>query len=302
MKSIKRLLYGWIEKKFLAGCTNFNSLKTRKRCRSKKLAREMFAENNIPHAGGEIFYGPVAPIRFAKRFNFPLVVKPNVGGFSRGSHFPINSMSQLLKAAIQVKIWWPSSVVEEYLEGANYRVLVAGDRILSIIRRYPPQVTGNGQATIEQLIDEENKIRAQMQLHPVITPIAKDRKTRNYLAKSGKSLETIPGKDEVVRLHNRIALTTGGVIETIDPQSVPKENLELFQKIPGLLEANLLGIDAIFEQGIETSYRNQKTIFLEVNSRPYIKMHDYPRYGVKDDFRAHLDTLAEISLNDRDIF
>lgn len=288
MISLKRKLYGWIELRFLDGCSNFNSLATRQRCRSKYLARTMFAEHGIPHARGQVFYGLLIPFRFAAEFGFPLVIKPNVGGFSRGSHFPITTYSQLLKAILLAKLWWPSSVVEQYLEGRNYRILATGDRILSVIRRYPPQVAGDGQATIKELIDLENTVRARMELYPVMHSITIDGATTRYLRRNGKTLLTIPEAGETVQLHHRIALAAGGVVETIDRKTIPKENIELFLKIPNLLQANLLGIDAIFTEGIEVSWRDQQVIFLEINSRPYLKMHEYPRYGAKDDLQSSL--------------
>lgn len=302
MRTLKRKLYGWIERRFLDGCSNFNSLATRKACRSKYLARTMFAEHGIPHARGQVFYGLLAPFRFAAKFGFPLVIKPNVGGFSRGSHFPITTCSQLFKATLLVKLWWPSSVVEQYLEGRNYRILITADRILSVIRRYPPQVVGDGQAKIGELIDRENAERDRMGLYPVMHPIATDSKTRRYLKRNGKTLLTVPDLGETVRLHHRIALAAGGVVETIDQKTIPQENIELFLKIPNLLQANLLGIDAIFTEGIEVSWRDQQVILLEINSRPYLKMHEYPRYGGKDDLHSSLQQLATLAIDDKDVF
>ncbi len=302
MKSLKRKLYGWIERRFLDGCSNFNNLATRRRCRSKQLARAIFAEHKIPHARGQVFSGLIAPFRFAAKFGFPLVVKPNVGGFSRGSHFPINSYSQLLKATLLVKLWWPRSVVEQYLEGRNYRILATRDRILSVIRRYSPQVVGDGLSTIEALIDRENLVRARMSLYPVMHPISKDIRTRRYLARDKKTFKTIPAAGQTVRLYNRITLAGGGVVETVAQKTIPQENIQLFLKIPNLLEANLLGIDAIFTKGIEISWREQQVIFLEVNSRPYLKMHEYPRYGRKDDLHLSLQQLAMLAIDDKDTF
>lgn len=302
MESLRRMVYSQIEQKFLAGCSNYNSLTTRRNCRSKKLAREMFARHNIPHARGEIFYGLLTPFRFAGKYGFPLVVKPNVGGFSRGSHFPIWSYGQLLKAAIQVKVWWPSSVVEQYLEGKNYRVLVARDRVVSVIRRYPPFVVGDGSATVEELIDRENATRERLRLYPVVRPIAKNSRTLRFLQHSGKEYSSVPKEGETVQLHNRIALAAGGVVETIDQTTIHPDNLRLFQRIPGLFGANILGVDAIFEHGIEFSRDSQKTIFLEVNSRPYLKMHDVPRYGLKDNIQEYLRQLAGLDIAGRDLF
>ena len=75
----------------MGGCSNYNSLEVRKSCRSKEQARDKFQQGNIPYAKGLIFFNPFAAIRFAKEHGFPLVIKPNVSGFSRGSHFPIRN-------------------------------------------------------------------------------------------------------------------------------------------------------------------------------------------------------------------
>lgn len=262
----------------------------------------MFAEHRIPHAKGTIFYGFIKPFMFVKKHGFPVVVKPNVGGFSRGSHFPINSYSELFKAVIQVKIWWPSSVIEQYLEGKNYRIVVVKDTIMSVIRRYPPFVIGDGQSTIGELIDMENRVREQMKLGPVIHPIEKNRSILKFLNKKHLSFESVPQKDENVVLFNRISLAPGGVVETVEMNQVHEDNKKLLLKILPLFKANILGIDAIFEKGIDHPYTAQKVIFLEVNSRPYLKMHDYPRYGRKQDLAPFFNRLDELTISGKTIF
>jgi D-alanine-D-alanine ligase-like ATP-grasp enzyme len=302
MKTLRQMLYSWVDRKFLGGCSHYNTLATRKSCRSKKQAREAFSDNGIPHARGEIFYGLLAPFRFAKKYGFPLVVKPNVSGFSRGSHFPITTYGELLKAVLLVKIWWPSSVVEQYLEGRNYRIVVVKDGIMSVIRRYPPFIVGDGQSTIAELIDRENEIRREMNLYPVIHPLSKDSRTVRYLGKKKLGLSSVPGDGELVTLHNRISLAPGGVVEILDKGTIHPKNLQLFQQIPSLFHANILGVDAIFEKGIEYPHDEQRVILLEVNSRPYLKMHDFPRYGEKEDLRPYLEKLASLDIGERDIF
>ncbi len=302
MKPLKQIIYSWVEKKFLGGCSNYNSLSTRKSCRSKKQAREMFSKNGIPCARGEIFYGPVKPFRFVKKYGFPVVVKPNVSGFSRGSHFPISSYYDLLKAIVFVKIWWPSSVIEQYLEGKNYRVVVVKDEIMSVIRRYPPFIIGDGTLTIGELIDRENKMRFQMKLGPVIHSIQKSFKIARFLKKKKLSFSSIPLKGKMVTLYNRISLAPGGIIEALDKESMHELNRELFFKILPFFNANILGIDAIFEKGIDIPYTDQRVIFLEVNSRPYLKMHDYPRYGEKQDLHHFYDVLNTLKIQQKGIY
>jgi len=302
VKSPKALLYRWISRRFMAGCSNYNSLEVRKQSRSKRQAREMFAVHDIPHAKGRIFLNPLDARRFAKEHGFPLCVKPNVGGFSRGSHFPINNMRELDKAAFGVKAWWPTSVVEQYLEGANYRVLATTDELVSVIRRYAPFVDGDGEHSLRDLIDAENATRETLKLYPTMHPIGKEQQTIDHLAGRGLTLDSIPAPGERVTLFHRVALAPGGIVETIDRRTIPVVNRELFLRVVHAFDARLFGIDVIFEQGIEIDYREQRCIFLEVNSRPYTRMHAYPRYGKADDLHAFHDEMDALPVADSDTF
>lgn len=286
----------------MAGCSNYNSLKVRQASRSKKQAREMFDRHDIPHAKGTLFYNPLTAHRFAREHGFPLCIKPNVSGFSRGSHFPITNYRQLWKAALMVKIWWPGSIVEQYLLGANYRVLATSDNLISVIRRYPPFVDGNGHDSIEKLIDDENAIRKQMGLYPTMYPIDKSASVTRYLKSQGKTLNTVPAAGERVLTFNRVALAPGGVVEIIDQDSIPASNKAMFLKVIQAFEANLFGIDVIFEEGIEKDYREQKCIFLEVNSRPYTRMHSYPRYGNAEDLEHFYNEMDSLVVAGSDTF
>ena len=286
----------------MAGCSNYNTLAVRRSCRSKAQGREKFREHEIPHAKGDIFLSPWSAHKFAKQHGFPLVIKPNVSGFSRGSHFPITNFKELWIAALWVKVWWPTSVIEQYLLGRNYRVLATQSELVSVIRRYPPFVDGNGADTISRLIDSENATREAMGLYPTIYPINKSPQVIAYLEGHGKSLETVPADGERVYLFNRVALAPGGVIETIDRKSVPVENRQLLLKVVKVFDATVLGIDVIFEKGIEYPHTEQRCIFLEVNSRPYMTMHDVPRYGPKEDLSGFYASMDELTVADSDIF
>ena len=302
MKAAKKLIYQWISKQFMSGCSSYNSLDVRKNCRSKKQARKVFSENAIPHAQGQVFFNPLQAYRFAKQHGFPLVIKPNVSGFSRGSHFPITNFLELWKAVFMAKLWWPTTVVEQYLEGHNYRVVVVKGQIMSVLERYPPFVNGDGVRTISELIDEENTTREAMGLFPCNTPLQKSAVTKKYLKTQGFTLDSVLQKGQQAKLFYRISLAPGGVVETIAKDTIPKVNQQLFLKILDLFDANILGIDVIFEKGITEDYTTQKCIFLEVNSRPYLKMHDYPRYGQKEDLSEYFAVLDQLNIKQADLF
>jgi len=302
MRKLKAALYRWLSARYMHGCTSYNTLEVRKGCRSKAQARAVFAANEVPHARGFVFFLPWKVRAFVKAHGFPVVVKPNVSGYSRGSYFPINNFAELWRGIILAKAWWPTTVIEQYLAGANYRVLATGEKLVSVIRRYPPLITGNGRDSIDQLIDAENRVRAQMKLHPVIFPISKSKLVVAHLKKRGMTLDSVPGEGERVELFHRVALAPGGIVETIDQNTIAADNAELFKSVVRMFNANLLGIDVIFERGIETSYREQKCIFIEVNSRPYAQMHHFPRYGKAEDLSAAYAELDQLDIADKDIF
>lgn len=302
MKLINRFIYRWIEEKFMHGCSDYNTLAVRKRSRSKSQAREAFEKNDLPHARGTIFYNPLTALRFVQEHGFPVVIKPNVSGYSRGSHFPITNYREFWKAVLLVKIWWPSSVIEEYLLGKNYRVVVVKDEIMSVIRRYPPFVTGDGSSTIGELIDAENARRKEMGLFPVMHAISKGRTTVRYLSRQNLAMSTVLDAGQKTYLFNKVALAPGGIVETIDIGSIAQKNRELFFRILEAFDANIFGIDVIFEKGIETAFDAQKCIFLELNSRPYLEMHKHPRFGKKQDLNPCFAKLNAIQLGDSGVF
>ncbi len=302
MNAIKKIIYAWISKTFMDGCSNYNSLSVRKSCRSKQQARDKFKLGGIPHAQGLVFFNPFKAIKFANQHGFPLVIKPNVSGFSRGSHFPIRNYRELWKAIFFAKCWWPFTVVEQYLEGANYRVVVADGKIMSVLQRYAPFVIGDGLSSIKQLIEIENKKREEMGLYPCMSALQTGLQTVNFLKKQGLTLDSILKEQQRVTLFYRISLAPGGVVEVIDKQCLPEANQTLFKDVLKLFDANILGIDVIMEKGIKVPFEQQKCIFLEVNSRPYLKMHAYPRYGKAEDLSVYFDKLEGLDIQQSDIY
>jgi len=302
MKWLKAKIYRWISQRYMDGCSSYNDLEVRRSCRSKEQGRAKFSEGGLPHARGFIFFNPFKAINFAKEHGFPLVIKPNVSGYSRGSYFPINNFKQLWKAIFLAKIWWPTTVVEQYLKGKNFRVVVIDGKIMSVIQRYPPFVIGNGEDSISSLIESENAVREDMKLYGGMFPIQKNQRTESHLKKQGLSFDTVPEKDEYIELYFRVALAPGGIVRTIDKSTIHDDNIALFLDTLKLFKANILGVDIIFENCIEQSYKNQKCILLEVNSRPYLKMHDYPRYGEKEDLSAYYSELDQLIISQSDTF
>ena len=297
---MKKFIYSIIAKKFLNGCSDYNSLNVRRSIRTKEQSKKTFQDLDIPTAKSRMFFLPFGAFSFVKEHGFPVCVKPDVSGYSRGSHFPIENYKQLLIACIKVKIWWPKSIIETYLAGRNFRIVTIKGEVMSIIQRYPPSIVGNGTDNISTLIDAENAIRVEMKLSPTIYQIPKDHKAiAKHLSLSNRDLSTVPGKDEEVFLHHKIALKLGSIVEIIDKTTLTENNQELLQKILSHLDANILGIDVIAEDPLSVDFDKQKCIFLELNSRPYLRMHDVPRFGKKEDLSPYYAKLDKLDIENQ---
>ncbi len=294
------LFHRFLSHFFLPNCSDYNPLTVRRACRSKAQARLAFAQNNLPYAKGITFVNPLVAFRFYQKYGFPLVVKPNVGGFSRGAYFPIQNIWQLFTASIGVKKFWPVSVIEQYLLGKNYRVVMTKLGVMSILRRYPPFVVGDGINTIDSLIDDENWLRKKMNLAQVINPIPKNSSIKKHLKQQQMNLSTVLNAGDRVYLHHKISLKLGASVEIIDKNRLSKKNKRDLQRILNYFDANILGIDMICKQGIEIDFDQQACIFLELNSRPFLKMHDKPRYGKSEDLSDFYTQLNKIKLTDNE--
>lgn len=303
IKTVQRWVYKRVVDGFFSrDCSNYNSLEVRRTCRTKAQGRERFAAHDIPHARGCIFLSPFTALKFVKQYGFPVVVKPNLSSFSRGSFFPIENYGQLWKALILARIYWPWLVIEEYVAGRNYRFTVLDGALLAVSERFEPYVDGDGKSTILELMNAENEIRESMKLYPVIHPLKPSKEVLKYLKSQKLTLQSVPTKGQRVKLFYRIALSPGGIVENIDLQTITPKNAQLAKKVLDTFEARIFGIDIIMEKGPEVDWDKQKTVVLEVNSRPYMKLHEYPRYGEKPDFKAYYDQLDSLEVTDTDVF
>ena len=187
-----------------------------------------------------------------------------------------------------VKLWWPTSVVEEYLLWKNYRVVATKWSVDIAMQRYPAFVIWNWKKTISELIDDENKVRVSMDLLPIIHEIEKSQKIKKHIKKQWLTFDSVLENNKKIELYHRVSLAPGGVLETVEISDITEKNKELFINIIDMFDANIFGIDVIMEKWIEVDFDKQKCIFLEVNSRAYLKMHSKPRYGKPADL-AHLE-------------
>ena len=87
----------------------------------------------------------------------PVVVKPRKGNQGRGVSVALRTREAVLAAYDYARLQEDEILVERHVEGCDFRLLVIGGRLISAARRVPPSVIGDGQHTINELVDIENQ-------------------------------------------------------------------------------------------------------------------------------------------------
>ena len=191
----------------------------------KDLAKIVLDRAGIPTPRGIVVSSPSQAVEAARKLGVPVVVKPcdaNQGkGVSRNLTQP-----GMIKEAYKLAARYGSKVmVEEYITGRHYRLLVVGGKFVAAARRLPAQVKGDGSSTILQLIDQLNSDPRRGEGHArPLTKIELNEEVRLVLPDKIRMNFTARPRAEVVLLRESTNLSTGGiawdVTEKIHPDNV----------------------------------------------------------------------------------
>ena len=86
-----------------------------------------------------------------------MVIKPIDGNHGKGNTTNITTREQAIKAFEAAREYSRSIIVERFITGVDFRILVINYKFICAALRTPASVTGDGKNTIQWLIDETNK-------------------------------------------------------------------------------------------------------------------------------------------------
>ncbi|KAB8151975.1 cyanophycin synthetase [Kordia sp. TARA_039_SRF] len=210
---------------------------------------------------------------------FPLVIKPINGNHGRGITVDINSYEEALVAFKEAQEVSRSVIVEKYITGDDYRLLVINNKLVAAAKRTPAHVIGDGKSTIQELIDEVNKDERRGYGHEkVLTMIKVNTLTETLIAAKGYTLETVLEKDEVMVLKDTANLSTGGTAEDVT-DIVHPANVFMAERISKIIDLDICGID-VMTSDISKPLSDTGGAVLEVNAGPGFRMHLAPTEGL----------------------
>ncbi len=259
---------------------NFPEFEDANQYDDKAYFKKVLLKHHFPCPLGEAFISPAKALAYGVKLGFPLVVKPVKSSASIHITFDIRTEQALQEAITLAKQVSYQILVEQFIPGDVYRAVVLDNQLIACAKRQPGRVVGNGNDSVEKLIDQKNKhpLRGTpQQLDKTLHVIEKNKTLTAHLANQGVSLKTILQKDRVITLANKMNVSSGADVTNVTDQVHP-DNVLLFQQLYKTLHLPLLGLDFIC-QDVAISWKNQPFAILENNSLPGVDIHEFPSAG-----------------------
>ncbi|MBD1385382.1 cyanophycin synthetase [Mucilaginibacter rigui] len=286
-QSLVQLGYGKNQVRFRATMTERTSSIAVDIASNKDETKRLLQEQAIPVAKGMTISKTEQVIEAIDRIGFPLVFKPLDGNHGRGISININTTEDAIAAYEFAANISRRVIVERYITGYDFRVLVIDNKMVAAALRDPAHVIGDGELNIQQLIDKENADPRRGYGHEnVLTLIDIDRDTLDLLEKKGYTLETVPDKDEKVFVKSTANLSTGGTSVDVTDHVHP-ENIFICERISKIIGLDICGIDIMAKNLTEPLTENGGVV-LEVNAAPGFRMHIAPSEGLARNVAGHV--------------
>ncbi len=247
---------------------------------NKELTNRLLHEVGIPVPRAQVVSTLDEAIRASRRIGYPVVLKPGDGNHGRGVFINLADDGEVTEFYPHAKreSRAGSVIVESFITGKDYRILVVNNEIVAVAERVPAHVVGDGRHTIGELIEATNvDPRRGVGHEKILTRIVVDGQTAEVLERAGQTLDDIPEEGAFVQLKLTGNMSTGGTsIDRTD--DIHPDNVEIARQAAMVVGLDIAGIDFIAED-IAQSVRQTGGAICEVNAGPGFRMHTHPTEG-----------------------
>jgi cyanophycin synthetase len=257
----------------------------------KELTKQILHAAGVPVPIGRTVYDKEAAWQAAEEIGLPVVVKPRDGNQGKGVTVNIVTRDHLEIAFAAAQEIGRAVMIEKFITGHDFRLLVVGDKLVAAARREPPHVIGDGKHTVRELVDIVNSDPRRGTGHATsLTKIRFDEIAHARLAVQGYTADSVLPKGARAVLRNNANLSTGGTATDVTDDVHPElaARAVAAAKIVGL---DICGVDVVCET-VGRSLESQGGGVVEVNAAPGLRMHLDPSYGKgRDVGAAVIDTM-----------
>ncbi|WP_298233986.1 cyanophycin synthetase [uncultured Azohydromonas sp.] len=275
--SLVQLGWGSRQRRIWAAEVDTTSAVSESIAQDKDLTKKLLAAAGVPVPIGR----PVSSLEeawaVAQEIGLPVVLKPQDGNQGKGVTVNVATREHMeiaYRAAAEIG----EVLVEKYLPGCDYRLLVVGNRLVAAARRDPPQVVGDGRRTVRELVEQVNADPRRGDGHATsLTKIRLDEIALARLDLQGLTPESVPEKGRRVTLRNNANLSTGGTATDVTDDVHPDVAARAVAAAQ-MIGLHICGVDVVAESVLRP-LEEQSGGVVEVNAAPGLRMHLSPSYG-----------------------
>jgi cyanophycin synthetase len=232
----------------------------------------------LPVPQQRLVYNEEEAAMAAQKLGYPVVVKPYNGNHGRGVSLNLEDGVRVRAAFRAAREISRGVIVESFVTGRDYRMLVVDGRLIAVAERVPGHVVGDGRHTVAELVEITNQDpRRGIGHEKVLTRLELDAQAERCLADRGYTRDSVPPQAEVVPLRLTGNLSTGGtaidVTDTVHP-----DNADMAVRTIKAIGLDVGGVDFITPD-ITHSYKDAGGAICEVNAAPGFRMHVAPSEG-----------------------
>ncbi len=273
-----QLGYGAHQKRIQASITCHTSAIAVETADEKTSVKAYLKSSGIPVPNGQVVSTQEEAIAVFNEIGAPVVVKPDVGNHGNGSTIYITELDQLKKAFQTAQTYHPDVIVEEYVYGGDFRLLVIDGNFIAAARREPAHIIGDGKSAIKDLIQKVNSDPLRGFGHEkVLTQIEIDEMTVRLLSLRGLSLDSVPGAQEMIYLKATANLSQGGTATDVTDEVNPDIRM-MAERAARIIGLDCVGVDALAKDiSLPLGLSGIKVV--EVNAAPGFRMHLEPTHG-----------------------
>ena len=244
----------------------------------KELTKKLLDAAGVPVPHGRVALDADDAWAAALEIGLPVVIKPKDGNQGKGVTVNITTKEQMTAGFVAAAEFRDDIMVERYLPGNDFRLLVVGDKLIAAARRDPPQVIGDGVATVRQLVDKVNLDPRRGNGHSTsLTKIRFDDIALASLAAQGYEADSVPPRGQRVILRNNANLSTGGAATDVTDDVHPEVAARAVAAAH-MVGLDICGVDLVCDSVLKP-IEEQGGGVVEVNAAPGLRMHLSPSFG-----------------------
>ncbi|MEW6366287.1 MAG: cyanophycin synthetase [Acidobacteriota bacterium] len=245
---------------------------------NKRLTTLMLTEAGIPVPETVVAERLEEVIEFQARLKQPLVIKPRERHMRKGVTVRLDSDEEISEAFGWARQFDEAVLVQPFVSGNTYRVLVIDYQMVAAAQVTPPVVVGDGRHRITELIEILNREPDRgVGDKSKLTRVEVDEITQRILRGRGYSLDTVLPAGETLPLKLSGSLRSGGSARDVTDEVHPF-NRFLAERAAKVIGLNVAGLD-IVAPSLSTPILENGGVCIGATAAPDLRLHLSPTHG-----------------------